>query len=96
MQLRDVLNAFEQNGPASLAQMSRDLEIEASALEGMIQFWVRKGKLREVCDLGCASCGAQSSCPACVLVPRRYELVTDGAPANTGLAQEPPKRSCCH
>ena len=96
MQLRDVLNAFEQNGPASLAQMARDMDVEASALEGMIQFWVRKGKLREVCDLGCSSCGAHGSCPVVTLTPRRYELVADDSPATPHLVQEAPKRSCCH
>lgn len=97
MQLRDVLNAFEQNGPTSLAQMSRALDVEPSALDGMIQFWVRKGKLRAVCDMGCSSCGVQSSCPICVATPRRYELVTDdGASAQAKPAQEPPRHSCCH
>ena len=72
-------------------------DVEPSALDGMIQFWVHKGKLREVCDMGCSSCGVSNSCPACVLAPRRYELVTDdGAGTQARPAQEPPRHSCCH
>lgn len=32
-------------GPLDLNELSRRLDIERSALDGMIQFWVRKGRL---------------------------------------------------
>ncbi len=89
MRLREVLDAFENNGPRSLGQMSQDLGVEPGMLDSMIQFWVQKGKLREVCDSGCSSCSAHGSCPIVVSMPRRYELVTD---ANA----EQPRCSCCH
>mgnify|MGYP001584006679 CR=1 FL=1 len=44
--LKDVLNAVENaQGPIRLDTLGEDLGIEPSALEGMIEFWQRKGKL---------------------------------------------------
>ncbi len=80
--LREVLDTFEQSEPLTLAQVARQLGVEASALDGMIQFWVNKGKLREVSNQGCASCGIQHGCPVLAAVPRRYERVTDAIDAN--------------
>ncbi len=46
--LQQVLQALETaDGPVSLDELSRRLGIERSALEGMIDFWVRKGRLKE-------------------------------------------------
>lgn len=75
MLLREVLDAFEQTGPLSLAQLARRLDIEPNALEGMIQFWVNKGKLREVSNQQCSTCGVQHTCPLPSVIPRRYERV---------------------
>ena len=44
--LRQVLETLEQaQGPIPLDELSRQLGIEHSALEGMVSFWVRKGRL---------------------------------------------------
>ncbi len=32
-------------GPVTLDELSRRLDVDRSALEGMIRFWVRKGRL---------------------------------------------------
>ncbi len=61
--LHQVLQAFETaTGPVSLDELSRELGIERGALEGMIAFWVRKGRLQDsagtVCSGSCGSCGA--------------------------------------
>lgn len=62
--LQQVLEAFEQaSGPVSLDELSRELGIERGALEGMIAFWVRKGRLREVVA-GCGGGGPGCSCAA--------------------------------
>ena len=83
MPLREVLDAFEQAGPLSLPQLAKRLNVEPNTLEGMIQFWVNKGKLREVSYQGCASCGVQHQCPVLIVVPRRYErVVNDDSSAN--------------
>jgi hypothetical protein len=75
--LRQVLDVFEQTtGPLSLAQVARELGVERGVLDGMIQHWVRKGKLRETNGDGqiCGSCGGAEGCPFVTPMPRRYEL----------------------
>ncbi|MFN2134547.1 MAG: FeoC-like transcriptional regulator [Candidatus Promineifilaceae bacterium] len=77
--LSQVLAAFEENrGPVTLAQIARKLDLSQVRLEGMIQYWVRKGKLREIASFKeCGSCGnGPESCPFVVELPRSYELVT--------------------
>ncbi|MBP1464732.1 hypothetical protein EYB53_003310 [Candidatus Chloroploca sp. M-50] len=64
--LQKVLQALEETqGPVSLDELSRQLELDVGVLEGMIDFWVRKGKLKDsrlaACAGGCGNCnpGAQ-------------------------------------
>jgi FeoC like transcriptional regulator len=60
--LQQVLQAFETaTGPISLDELSRDLGVERGALEGMIAFWVRKGRLKESGG-ACGSAGLGCSC----------------------------------
>jgi hypothetical protein len=78
--LGQVLAAFEDNSkPMTLAQIARDLDVSAARLEGMIQYWVRKGRLREVVSFSdCGTCGrGPGDCPFTVELPRSYELVTE-------------------
>ncbi|MCC6972787.1 MAG: hypothetical protein IT322_02130 [Anaerolineae bacterium] len=77
MHLREVLEIFEKGDVLSLAQIAQQWGIEQSALEGMILFWVRKGKLREITTSGCSGCSAHKGCPVVVTLPRRFELVTE-------------------
>lgn len=81
--LRQVLEQFEQSqGSVSLPHMARTLGIERGTLQNMIDYWVRKGKLREVGAQSCATCGSASGCPFIVTLPRCYELsshVSDAA-----------------
>lgn len=81
--LRQVLDLFDQaDGALSLAQAARALDLTPEMLEGMIQHWVRKGKLRAVADSpDCARCGATSCGAAAVRLPRRYERVAGDAPS---------------
>ena len=80
MPLREVLDAFEQTGPLSLAQLARQLGAEETALEGMLRFWVNKGRLREVNSQNCDACDVRQGCPLLTAIPHRYELVTgDGS-----------------
>jgi hypothetical protein len=45
--LRQVLTIFETaDSPLSLPQIARNLDVTPEHLEGMIQHWVRKGKIR--------------------------------------------------
>ncbi|NOK61835.1 MAG: helix-turn-helix domain-containing protein [Chloroflexi bacterium AL-W] len=79
--LRQVLEALEQaQGPMPMDELSRQLGIERSALEGMVSFWVRKGRLTErnaaTCSGHCgSSCGEDSTCVFASTGPRTIELV---------------------
>jgi hypothetical protein len=77
--LRQVLTIFETaQVPLSLPQIARELEVSLEQLEGMIQHWVRKGKIRESGSaIECGSCGHQGGCPFVFELPRSYELVTE-------------------
>ena len=80
--LRKVLQAFEEaDGPVKLADLSRDLGVEPGALEGMVDFWVRKGRLQAsgqgsgffACAVaGCNTCGEADGCPLVAKLPRMY------------------------
>lgn len=46
--LHQILHEFENAvGPVSLNDLARKLKVDRSALEGMIQFWVRKGRIKD-------------------------------------------------
>lgn len=79
-QLREVLFHFEhQTAPTSLNQMAKEMQVTPGVLEGMIDYWVRKGKLRAINSGGedCNTCGNQGACPFVVTMPRYYERVTE-------------------
>ncbi len=73
-------------GPVTLDELSRRLDVDRSALEGMIQFWVRKGRLvddkaaldatRFVCSAYYCSkfCSMVHTCPHMVQTPRVFSL----------------------
>jgi hypothetical protein len=68
--LLSVLHAIQAaDGPVTLSELSHQLEIEPGALEGIIAFWVRKGRLTASC--GAATACGPAACSAC-------------APANAG------------
>ncbi len=84
-QLREVLDRFgNQSAPVSLNRMAREMNIEPGILHGMIDYWVRKGKLREVGSVGenCQTCGIKGACPFVVALPRYYERVGDEEPVS--------------
>lgn len=84
--LRQVLEQFEQSQRAvSLSQMAHALGIERSTLQNMIDYWVRKGKLREVSTPVCMTCGSAAECPFIVALPRCYELAAGETAVETEL-----------
>lgn len=81
--LHAVLEAIEQaNGPIALNDLSRQLHLDPGVLDGMIQFWVRKGRILQDghaaasphtgCGDGCHI--SQHGCPYVVRMPTMYEL----------------------
>lgn len=76
--LREVLHRFQnQTAPVSVAQMAREMDTTPEMLRTMIDYWIRKGKLRVAnCDQEtCNTCGAKSGCPFIVHLPVYYEVV---------------------
>jgi hypothetical protein len=84
--LRQVLTMFETAvAPLSLQQMAHELGVSLEQLEGMIQHWVRKGKIRESGSVTeCGSCGSKDGCAFVMEMPRTFELVknSDAIPLN--------------
>lgn len=79
-QLKQVLNHFaEQSEPMSISKLAQDMQLNPGVLYGMIDYWVRKGKLREVnsTSQACNTCGIKSGCPFIVAMPRYFEIVND-------------------
>jgi hypothetical protein len=94
--LSQVLTAFEDNrGPLTMNQIAGSLDISIARLEGMIQYWVRKGKLRETILLSdCGTCGrGPGDCPFTIELPRTYELVTEDS---LTIPLTPVGSSCSH
>ena len=61
MILPEIRRYLSQRGQASLADIALHFDIEPDALRGMLEVWMRKGKIQK--QLATASCG--SSCNKC-------------------------------
>ena len=88
--LNQVLHEIENTrGTVNLSDLSRKLGIERSALDGMMAFWVRKGRLRDDdADLAAAvavmptcasascggSCPGMAACPFVAKMPKTYSI----------------------
>jgi len=82
--LNQILQEIKTSkGPMSLPALSHKLGIERGALEGMLMYWVRKGRLKEdnsqasdVCKSGyCgSSCTRTENCPFITQMPKSYSL----------------------
>ena len=87
--LQQVLQEVKSTrGPVNLNELAHKLGVERSALDGMVQFWVRKGRLKDD-DLQsdpspdaehCPSCSVASTCsgpkgcPFVMTMPKTYSL----------------------
>ena len=80
--MNSVMNAIAAaGGPVSMGQLADVVDMDASAVEGIIRLLVRKGKLRDVQAETCnaAACGScaysgPSGCPLTFKDPRRFEI----------------------
>ena len=77
--LGQILKFFEDSRNAvTLNSIARELDLTPARVESMIEYWVRKGRIRLVEDAKeCGSCGIQGNCPFVIDLPRSYELVRD-------------------
>jgi len=82
--LSQVIHEIESaQGPITVGELSRKLNIEPNALEGMLQFWVRKGRIQdddalEDCSDIAGSCGKSCSgtaeCSFIAKMPKTYSV----------------------
>jgi len=82
--LKEVLHAIEAaNGPVHVGELSRQLGIERTALEGMIAYWVQHGRLQDDSapqdSCGPAghcgpTCTGTSTCAFVVKMPKSYSV----------------------
>jgi hypothetical protein len=87
--LQQVLREIEQaREPLSLGDLAHKLGVDRGTLEGMLTFWVRKGRIvvsdvdGQTCATGggCGSCDSSTGCPFAGTAPRTFALVTDDTP----------------
>jgi hypothetical protein len=82
--LNQVLREIETaQGPITVRELSRKLDVEPNALEGMIQFWVRKGRIQDddasmscnvkIGDCSTSCCGT-ANCVFIAKMPRTYSI----------------------
>ncbi|WP_298814586.1 FeoC-like transcriptional regulator [Chloroflexus sp.] len=78
--LYQILAILEQaEEPLSLDELSRRLHVEPGALNEMIAFWVRKGRLRDSAVVGCgekAGCSCNANPQGCPFRHNGPRLIT--------------------
>lgn len=81
--LNQVLHEIETaRGPVTIQDLCQILDVERDALEGMLQFWVRKGRLQNDArfsgDHKGGSCGTScngiADCAFIAKMPRTYSI----------------------
>ena len=81
--LQEITNA---NEPLSLTALSSRLGIERGALEGMLTYWVRKGRLKDddvqnesgqVAGSCGGNCSGASACSFVARMPKSYSVPAD-------------------
>ena len=77
--LRQVLTYFENSQIGiSINAIAREMEISPGQVGSMVEFWVRKGKIRPSPVQDCGSCNVNGNCPFVIEMPLSYELVREG------------------
>lgn len=78
--LRQILTVFEESRePISVSKLASQLDRPPELLEGMLDYWVRKGRLRVSSGHeSCGSCAKDGDCAFVMDMPRSYELVGVG------------------
>ena len=65
MILTDIRRYLEHRGQASLEDIARHLDADPEAVRGMMEHWMRKGRVRR--HLAGAACGGCSQCEGSAL-----------------------------
>jgi hypothetical protein len=79
-QLRQLMDLFEKaEGPLTLSNLAADLGVSRERVEGLVDFWLRKGRLKVNINLAdCGSCGIRGECTLLLDQPVMYELADPG------------------
>lgn len=74
-----LLSLFENSqGSLSIASLARELDISPGRVEELVEFWIRKGRIKASSQLTeCGNCSVQGGCPFILEMPRTFELVSD-------------------
>ncbi len=75
--LRQLLDCFERAPQGlSLPAVAREIGLSPAQVENLIEFWIRKGRIRRCVDQpDCSVCGEKVGCPFMMEMPVYYELV---------------------
>ena len=86
MILTDIRRYLEHRGQASLEDIARHLDSDPEAVRGMLEHWMRKGRVRR--HRAGAACGGCSQCEGSAL--EVYEWLEDAG----GRLELPPVKAC--
>jgi hypothetical protein len=93
MILKDIRHYLQQRGQATLGDIARHFDSEPSAVQGMLEHWIRKGKVRR--SLATRSCG--SSCSKCdPTAIEIYQWLSEGVDSSRGLPVDLRPSKCDH
>ena len=67
MILIEIKQYFQEVGDATVSQIAKHFNLQISAAQGMIDFWLQKNKL-QLCKQECT----KGSCNGCALATKRY------------------------
>jgi len=72
-----LLTLFENSsGSLSVTSLARELDVSPGRAEEMVEFWIRKGRIKASSNLTeCGTCSVQGDCPFVLDMPRTFELV---------------------
>jgi hypothetical protein len=77
--LTEIRRQLQQRGAMSLADLARRLDADPAAVEGMLDHWIRKGKVCEIprwCE-GCTQCDPATIRMYRWLDPRQASVARD-------------------
>lgn len=77
--LRALITILEDSpGALSIRELARELDLSPGRVENMMEYWVRKGKIRSTASpMDCGACSSLGNCPFILEMPRTYELVRE-------------------
>lgn len=68
----------ESSGTLSVQSLATQLELKQERVESMVDFWVRKGRIKvSNTPADCGSCAVQGDCPFILEMPQTYELIQE-------------------